>query len=76
MIRIAAIAALLSTLLAASLPWVIPRINSQVKSAREADLAAYYQQRLWLTVDRVGGAKPCLLIVTRRGPVPAGPGSC
>jgi cytoskeleton protein RodZ len=47
-------------------------------------------KRLWLSIGtpenvslkldgralRVGGAKPCLLIVTRKGPVPAGPNSC
>lgn len=47
-------------------------------------------KRLWLSIGtpenvalkldgrrlRVGGAKPCLLLVTRRGPVQAGPDSC
>jgi hypothetical protein len=51
---------------------------------------AFTAKRLWLTIGtpenvllkldgrplKVGGAKPCLLIVTRRGPVPAGPDSC
>jgi helix-turn-helix protein len=51
---------------------------------------SFTAKRLWLSIGtpenislkldgrrlRVGGAKPCLLIVTRRGPVPAGPGSC
>jgi hypothetical protein len=51
---------------------------------------AFTAKRLWLTIGtpenvllkldgrplKVGGAKPCLLIVTRRGPVPVGPGSC
>ena len=51
---------------------------------------AFTAKRLWLTIGtpenvllkldgrllKVGGAKPCLLIVTRLGPVPAGPDSC
>jgi hypothetical protein len=51
---------------------------------------AFTAKRLWLSIGtpenvrlkldgrllQVGGAKPCLLIVTRRGPVPAGPDSC
>ena len=51
---------------------------------------AFTAKRLWLTIGtpenvllkldgrllKVGGAKPCLLIVTKRGPVPAGPDSC
>jgi cytoskeletal protein RodZ len=51
---------------------------------------AFTAKRLWLSIStpenvsfkldgrrlRVGGAKPCLLIVTRSGPVPAGPDSC
>jgi cytoskeleton protein RodZ len=51
---------------------------------------SFTAKRLWLSIGtpenvslrlgsrrlHVGGAKPCLLIVTRRGPVPAGPDSC
>jgi hypothetical protein len=51
---------------------------------------SFTAKRLWLSIGtpenislkldrrrlRVGGAKPCLLIVTRKGPVQAGPDSC
>jgi hypothetical protein len=51
---------------------------------------AFTAKRLWLSIGtpenvalrldgrrlQVGGAKPCLLLVTRRGPVQAGPDSC
>jgi cytoskeleton protein RodZ len=51
---------------------------------------SFTAKRLWLSIGtpenvsllldnrplRVGGAKPCLLLVTRQGPVQAGPGSC
>jgi cytoskeleton protein RodZ len=51
---------------------------------------SFTAKRLWLTIGtpenvslkldgrrlRVGGAKPCLLVVTRKGPAPAGPDSC
>jgi len=51
---------------------------------------SFTAKRLWLSIGtpenvslkldrrrlRVGGQKPCLLIVTKRGPVPTGPDSC
>ena len=51
---------------------------------------SFTAKRLWLSIGtpenvslrldgrplRVGGAKPCLLLITRQGPVQAGPDSC
>jgi len=49
-------------IIAATLPWTVPRVSQQVQQARDADAAAYYWDRLFVAVDRVGGTRrvlPC-----------------
>jgi hypothetical protein len=41
--------------LAATLPWWVQRGNALVHQGQNADLAAFFEKRLFLAVDRVGG---------------------
>lgn len=47
---------------AATLPWTVPRIHLAAQQVRQADQAAHIQQRLFVAVGRVGGSRvvlPC-----------------
>jgi hypothetical protein len=46
--------------LAATLPWSIPRARDLVSQGHQANRAAYLQQRLFSAVDRVGGKRTVL----------------
>jgi hypothetical protein len=47
-------------LIAATLPWSVPRANALAHQARDADQAAVLQGRLFLAADRAGGARKVL----------------
>lgn len=51
-----------AVIIALTLPWTVPRVHSIVREARQADQAAVFQRRLFLALNRVGGARvvlPC-----------------
>jgi hypothetical protein len=52
--------ALGTLVLALTLPWTIPRADGLARQARDADLAAHFQQRLFAAVDRAGGRRAVL----------------
>lgn len=47
-------------IVAATLPWSIPRLRAHRNEIRDANLAVHLQQRLFSLVDRVGGARTLL----------------
>jgi hypothetical protein len=54
--------AAVAAILAATLPWTIPRARSMVQQVRDADQSATVQSQLFLAADRAGGARrvlPC-----------------
>jgi hypothetical protein len=49
-------------IIAVTLPWTVPRIHLIVRQAHQANQAALFQRRLFVAVNRVGGARtlvPC-----------------
>jgi hypothetical protein len=54
------LAAVAVALVALTLPWSIPRVHELVQQANQADQAALLQKRLFLAVDRAGGARTVL----------------
>jgi hypothetical protein len=49
-------------ILAATLPWSIPRVHALVRQGHQADQAAFYLNRMFTAADQVGGAArvlPC-----------------
>ena len=46
--------------LAATLPWTVPRVKLIVRQVHQADQAALFQKRLFASVDRVGGTRTVL----------------
>jgi hypothetical protein len=45
---------------ALTLPWTVPRVQTIVRQVHQADQAAFFQKRLFLAVDRVGGVRTVL----------------